>query len=400
MQFEEARDLFPGLQNKVFLDAACVSLIPRTAKEKIIEFLDMALECPSPDASLHHIAMDTWRSQANGEAARLFNVDPTRIALIESTTHGLNTAANAIGFCEGDEVLIVDTEFLQVAIPFSKKEEEGKLKIVAVQTPPGGILTIESFEKKITKKTKAICVSSVQWCTGQRLPMRELGQLCRSRGIWLIVDGVHEAGALHVDLSDIDCDFYICGGHKWLNSPFGCGVMVMSRQALELSPSSFGYLALAEPDGGWGAFFRDPNQSPFRQYVFPKRAKTFEIAGTSNYPGAIGLLESLKIVNSIGSKRVEHRVTELALFLRLQLERMGIRVSSPSQQEALSGITIFQLFEDRDADLDALEKLLREKILVSIRYTSNLGGIRVSTHYFNNEDDILKLCSSIQRNCR
>lgn len=398
MQFEEARGLFPGTRNKTFLDAACVSLIPTTAKEKIAEFLEMALECPSPDASLHHIAMDLWRREANAEAARLFNVDLSRVALIESTTHGLNIAANAINFTGDDEVLILDTEFLQVAIPFSKKQEKGELKIVPVETPSHGNLTIELFAKKITKKTKAICVSSVQWCTGQRLPMHELSQLCRSRGIWLIVDGVHEAGALHVDLSQTGCDFYICGGHKWLNAPYGCGVMVMSRQALELCPSSFGYLALAEPQGGWGAFFRDPSQSPFRDYAFPRTAKSFEIAGTSNYPGAIGLLESLKIVNAIGSKKVEHRVIELARFLRAELLRMGLSVLSPSLEGSQSGITIFRLFEDKDADLKALQQLLKERILVSIRYTSNHGGIRVSTHYFNNEEDILKLCSSIQRN--
>jgi cysteine desulfurase/selenocysteine lyase len=98
MDFVEARKLFPGLNNKVFLDAACVSLIPITAKKEIHKFLDMALECPSRDASLHHIEMDIWRRNICVEAAKLFNVHIDRVALIESTTQGLNIAVNSIPY--------------------------------------------------------------------------------------------------------------------------------------------------------------------------------------------------------------------------------------------------------------------------------------------------------------
>src|SRR5436853_6705406 len=82
-------------------------------------------------------------------------------------------------------------------------------------------------------------------------------------------------------------DFLIAGGHKWLNSPFGCSINFLSDRVLaELAPNSYGYLALSEPTGGWGEYFRTPEITPFREYTFPRVAKTFEIAGTSNYPGA------------------------------------------------------------------------------------------------------------------
>lgn len=395
MPFKKARMLFKGLQDKIFLDAACVSLIPNTAQQEIVKFLEMAAVCPFRDASEHHMAMDSWRTNTVHEACKLFNVAPKRMALIESTTHGLNIAANAIPFRPGDEVLIADTEFLQVAIPFAKMQIGNRLKIVPMVTPDNFQLDMHTIRQSISPKTKAICVTSVQWCTGFRLPMQELGELCRKKGIWLIVDGVHEAGALQVDLTERYCDFYITGGHKWLNAPYGCGLMVMSPRALELAPPGHGYLALQEPEGGWGAYFKDPEQSPYREFNFDKTAKTFEIGGTSNYPGAIGLAESLKIVNQIGIAKVESRVLELATLLQNELRRMHFKVISPLHKESQSGITVFQAGESKEQNEQMLHKLLDKKILVSMRYTSGKGGIRVSTHYYNHEEDIYSLCRAL-----
>jgi cysteine desulfurase / selenocysteine lyase len=397
MNFQEARKLYPGLKDKVFLDAACVSLIPQTAKQEIENFLQMALECPARDASFHHIAMDTWRQKTVLETAKLFNVEENRIALVESTTHGLNIAASCIPFEENDEILIIDTEFLQVAIPFSKKEEQHQLKIVAVEGSQDKSVDLPMLLEKVSKKTKAICISSVQWCSGYRFSMQELGDFCRERGIWLIVDAVHEAGVLSIDATKRYADFLITGGHKWLNAPFGCGIMILSSRALQLSPTSYGYLALEEPTGGWGAFFQDPTQTPFRQYNYPKTAKQFEISGTSNYPGAIGLRETIKIVNQLSVSKVEEYVLSLGQFLQKELTKLNFKIVSSKDPKHQSAITVFRAFDDPDKDRMLLEKLLDEKIFASIRYTANRGGIRISTHYYNNQEDILKLCHTIKK---
>ena len=395
MRIEDARALFVGLKDKVFLDAACVSLAPLSTKTEVMKFIDMTLHCDQLDASAHHIAMDNWRQEAANEAALLFKAPREQVALIESTTHGLNIAANAIPWERGDEVIIADTEFLQVAIPFCKKEEQGLLKVVALETSPEGF-SLDSLIKKITPRTKAVCISSVQWCTGERLPMKDLGELCRERGIWLIIDGVQEAGALDVDLSTRPCDFYIAGGHKWLNAPYGCGVMVFSKRALELKPSGYGYLSLAAPSGGWGSYFQNPDQTPFRKYEFARAAQSFETSGTSNYPGAIALGESIKILNAIGSKKVEEHVLHLARFLRQELQKLKVQIVSPELEASHSGITMFRVSANAKDQVALLDRLLEKRIFLSVRYTANRGGIRASTHYFNNEEDILRLIIALK----
>jgi len=395
---KQVQPLFPGLAGKTFLDAACVSLTPQSAADGIRTFLDMALNCTAQDASFHHIAMDEMRQEALDEGAALLNAPLKQIALVESTTHGLNIAANAIPLSKGDNILIADTEYLQVPIPWAKKCETHGVEIKPVKSGEGGALPVDLFLQAVDARTRVICVSSVQWCTGYRVDMKLLGEFCREKGIWLVVDAIQEVGVMSVDLATQYADFYIAGGHKWLNAPFGCGLMYVSERVLnELQPNAYGYLALHAPEDGWGEYFRTPSISPYRPYNFPREAKTFEIAGTSNYPGAVGLGKSLKLVNQLGITAIEQHVRGLIQLLRQELKELGARLVSPEDSHHHSGITVFNLADTRDGDLAILENVLKDKVYISMRYTSGVGGIRVSTHYFNSEADIHRLAEALRK---
>ena len=397
MNVEKARDSFPGVRNKVFLDAAAVSLTPIEAREGIESFLNLAVSGDAPDASRLHLAMDNLRHEALAEAAKLLSTPQSNIALIESTSHGLNIAANAIPMERGDNVLIADTEYLQVPIPWAAKQESQGVEIKPVHSQ-GGMLTPDDFERAMDSRTRVVCVSSVQWCSGFRMDIRTLGEICRARGIWLVVDAIQEMGAMAIDLSQQYADFVIAGGHKWLNAPFGCGIMFVGDRALaELEPASHGYLALEDPESGWGAYFQTPEITPYREFTFPRVAKTFEIAGTSNYPGAVGFGKSLKLLNAVGIQNAERHIRTLTDLLHDELEKAGARLVSSRDPAHRSGITSFRRHDDPAADLALLNKILDQRILISIRYTSHVGGLRASTHYFNNQDDILQLAEAVRR---
>ena len=79
---EEIRPWFPGTHDKVFLDAACVSLAPLQAAEAIEQFLVSAMRCPHDSATTHHLVMDAAREVARQEAAHLFNTSLAEIALV------------------------------------------------------------------------------------------------------------------------------------------------------------------------------------------------------------------------------------------------------------------------------------------------------------------------------
>jgi len=93
MDSNTARAEFPGLRDKVFLDAACCSLAPKIAVESIREFLALAMNCPLNSSTDHHMFMDEMRAKTRPAVARLIHAHEDEIALVESTTHGLALAA-------------------------------------------------------------------------------------------------------------------------------------------------------------------------------------------------------------------------------------------------------------------------------------------------------------------
>jgi cysteine desulfurase/selenocysteine lyase len=392
MEIAEARSHFPGLVGKTFLDAACVGLPPVESKLAIERFLDRAVTCPDRDASIHHIGLDEMRGTAVREAARLLEAEPDEIALVESTTHGLNVIAAAIPFEPHENVVICDLEFLQVAIPWLKLAERGGLREVRLVRNRDGAVPVEAFAEHVDDDTRAVVVSSVQWTNGYATDLVALAELCRAHDALLVVDAIQQLGATCLSVRETPADVVIAGGHKWLNAPFGCGILYVRRSTLpQLRMPSWGYLGLEPPEGGWGRYFSTPATTPVRIYDFPTTAKSLEINGTSNYPGAVGLGASLELVNAIGIRRIEQHVLELTDRLHAELPGLGVRLVTRPEREARSGITTFEV-SDRESENDAfLQALLDERVYVAMRYTSGVGGIRVSTHLFNDHGDVDRL---------
>jgi cysteine desulfurase/selenocysteine lyase len=392
MEIAEARHHFPGLQGKTFLDAACVGLAPVEAKLAIEGFLDRSVSCSDRDASAHHIALDEMRGTAVREGARLLDAEPDEIALVESTTHGLNVIASAIPFAPHENVVICDLEFLQVAIPWLKLAERGALGEVRLVRNRDGAVPVEAFAEHVDDNTRAVVVSSVQWTNGYAVDLFGLAELCRAHGALLVVDAIQQLGATALSVRDTPADIVVAGGHKWLNAPFGCGLLYVRRSTLpELRMPSWGYLGLDAPEGGWGRYFATRNTTPVRIYDFPTTAKSLEINGTANYPGAVGLGASLELVNGLGIGAIQEHVVSLTDRLHEELPALGVRVVTRPEPEVRSGITTFEV-SDRESENEAfVQALLDERVYVAMRYTSGVGGIRISTHFFNDHADLDRL---------
>jgi cysteine desulfurase/selenocysteine lyase len=395
MDIQAIRKQFPGLKDKVFLDAACVSLAPLCAVEAVQGFLKIAAECPARSSTHHHILMDEMRTDARKEAARLISAAEEEIAIVESTTYGLSVAADAIPLSRGDEVLICDLEYLQVAVPWSQKQDSEGIRLAMVPNS-GGIVTVDDIAARLTEKTKVLAISSVQWSSGFRANLSALSSLCRERNIWLVVDAVQHLGGMPLDVRETPVDILACGGHKWLNSPFGAGLLYIRKSRLpELKKLTAGYLSLETPEGGWETYFQTPSISPLREYSFVDEARRYEVGGTANYPGAVGLAASLKMINGIGPDNIAAHILELTDSLIEGLGTMGIEVVTPAEKRYRSGIVTFSI-GSVEHNLALMNHLLNHRVLVSVRYTSGVGGVRVSCHFFNSKDDLARLLSRVE----
>ena len=390
-----ARQFFPGLADIVFLDAACVSLASKPATEAIQRFLDLALLCPLDSSTHHHIFMDEMRSAARPAAARLINSHEDEIALVESTTHGLTIAADALPLVKGDRVLMSDLEFMEVAVPWVQKKKDG----IEIDVVPNynGEARAADFAARLTAHTKVIAISAVQWTNGYRCDLEALSKLCRDRGIWLVVDAIQQLGAVPIDVQKTPVDILACGGHKWLNSPFGCGFLYINRNLLpRLNPTVAGYLSVETPPGGWGEYFQTPSITPVKDYAFTSTARRYEGGGTANYPGAVGLNAALELIQQLGQQNIATHILELTDQLIAGLGHLPLTVVTPRSRENRAGIVTFSV-GSAEQNVKVMQALQEKRILVSVRYTSQVGGIRVSCHFYNSADDIDRLLTALKQ---
>jgi cysteine desulfurase / selenocysteine lyase len=390
MTIDQVRQQFPALATQTFLDSACVSLAPERTTRKLGEFLEMVATCPSGSSTQHHIDMDRMRSAARPQIAKLINAGDDDIALVESTTHGLNLVADAIPLERGDRVLLCDLEFLEVALPWIQKRREIGIEIDVVRSRKG-MISVEDIEPMIGPRTRVLAISSVQWSNGFRCDLDTISRLCRDSNVFLIVDAIQQIGAIPLDVQRTPVDALACGGHKWLLSPFGCGFLYLSPEfRAKVKPPLAGYLSVAEPENGWDTYFETPSITPVNDYEFVDNARSWETGGTANYPGAIAIAEGVALINEIGIGNIAEHVLSLTDQLIDSLQREQIEIVTPIERRYRSGIVTLTL-DTPDDNAALLAFLQQRKVLVSLRYTSNVGGIRVACHLFNNRDDVDRL---------
>lgn len=389
IDFEKIRkEEWPVLETMTFLDAACVSFAPQRTVKAVKAFADMTAVQEEANSSAHHIAMDSLRHKAYDEAAKLLNADPEEIALVESTSHGLNIAAQGIELQDGDNIITTNLEFIQVALPWCVMRKDKNIDIRVCKTEDNRF-TAKDFAALVDDKTKLIVMSTLEWCNGWQTDLKELGDYCKEKGVYLVVDAVQQLGVTKIDTKACHIDILTAGGHKWLNSPYGTGVLYVNKETLpKLKQSYAGYLNTTVPEGGWGAYWENPAAPSVNNWTFDNTARKFEIGGTSNYTGAIALGESLALVNEIGIEKIEKRVREIAVYCMDRIEEIGGTLITHRDPGHFGGIVIARLYDDLDVDRMILKKLHARRIFIAQRFTDFIGGFRISCQYFNNEKDI------------
>lgn len=390
------RDEWPVLSTMTFLDAACVSFAPQRTVRALKDFADFSARQDEENSSAHHIAMDAKRNKAYREAARLLNADPEEIAIVESTSHGLNIAAAGIQLADGDNIITTNLEFIQVALPWCAMRHEKDIEIRVAKTRDSRF-TAKDFEALCDERTRILLLSSVEWCNGWKMDLKEIGDMCKARGIFLVVDAVQQMGVSKLDTKSFHVDIMTAGGHKWLNSPFGAGVLYINKETLpKLKPVYLGYLNTQVPEGGWGAYWENPAAASVNDWKYDMTARKFEIGGTSNYPGAIALGETLELVNELGVENIEARIFDISTYCMDELEKIGGSLITHRDPEHRSGIVIARLYEDLAVERWILKELHARKVFIAQRFTDYVGGFRISCQYFNNHEDIDRMIEAMK----
>ena len=388
---------FPGSTQQVYLNAAGVGLPPRSALEAVQRATTLLGQGPADlGYKAYYRAIGDSSAKAKEEAARLLKVTPAEIAFIDDTTMGLNIALAAIPFTPGDNIVLCDLEYPQVAISAAHPQRHLGVE-VRVARHRDGTVTVDDYAELIDDHTRLLLVSSVQWINGLRMDLAAFSQLAEERDCFLVVDAIQQLGAIPLDLSRLRVDFLAAGAQKWLNAPFGAGLLYIRAGVQEkVRPGlAHGLFALAEPTGGWVRYLGDPSLTPFLSLPPAPDARRFEIHGMPKTLGTAGLAASLAYVNGLDSQAVTEHILALGDFLIEGLKRRGIKVWTPTAPHLRSGIVTCEPFPDAEQVHRLTQALEAKRIYPTVRYCSGVGGMRVSIHYYTSREDLEALLAAM-----
>ncbi len=394
---EAIRADFPGTAQQVYLNTAGVGLPPQAALDAVQQAA-LLIGCGPADMGYkaYYHALGNPSVQAKAEAARLLHATPQEIAFIDDTTMGLNIALAAIPFSPGDNLVLCDLEYPQVAISAAYPQHRHDLE-VRVAHHRSGIVTVDDYVKLMDARTRVLLVSSVQWINGLRMDLAAFSQVAQERGCFLVVDAIQQLGALPLDLSQLRVDFLAAGAQKWLTAPFGTGLLYVRTGVLDqVQPGlAHGLFAYAEPKVGWAKYLGDPSLTPFVSLPLAPDARRFEIHGMPKTLGTAGLAASLAYVNGLDTAAATQHILTLGDFLIEQLQRRGIKVWTPQPHHLRSGIVTCEPFPEAERVHQLTLELEKQRIYPTVRYCSGVGGLRVSIHYYTSRDDIEALLAGI-----
>lgn len=307
----------------IYLDSAATTFQkPPTVARAMTEALSTM---SSPGRGGHPLAMRAADTafQCRSELAALFNMkEPERVVFTTNATHGLNIAIKSL-VPRGGRVVVSGYEHNAVTRPLAALGAD----ISAADAPPFDRETaVAAFERLIVPGIDAVICNHVSNVFGCIQPIEAVAELCRDRGVPLIVDISQSAGILPLDMERLGAAFIAMPGHKGLYGPQGTGILLCGGDGLPA--------ALLE--GGTGSISLSQEMPDF----LPDRLE----AGTHNMPGIAGLLAGVRFVRRRGTDRIlRHeqmltRRTAECLRTRLRWRSLPRRRESSRQAFCLSAL--------------------------------------------------------------
>jgi isopenicillin-N epimerase len=168
------------------------------------------------------------RDSARAELAGYLGCAAEDLAFVQNATTGVNLAARSLDLRPGDEVLATGLEYgaCDLAWEWVCRRAGARYVRAPIQLPlrePSEVA--DALFAAATERTRAVFASHVASETGLVLPIDEIVERARARGLVTVVDGAHAPAQVHVDIAALGADFYAGNAHKWLGAPKGAGFL-------------------------------------------------------------------------------------------------------------------------------------------------------------------------------
>ena len=324
---------FPILQTKihnkplVYFDNAATTQKPKIVIDRIRDYYEN--ENANIHRGVHHLSQVATQDYENARSRIQKYIGAAKseeIIFTKGTTDGINLVASSFGALlkEGDEILISAMEHHSNIVPWQLLADSKKLQLKVIPIHKDGTLIMDAFDQLLSEKTKLVSITHISNTLGTINPIESIISKSHAVGAKVLIDGAQSIQHGDVDVSSLNCDFFVFSGHK-IFGPTGIGVLYGKEKLLEEMP----------PYQGGGDMIKNVS---FEKTTFNELPFKFE-AGTPNIIGGIALGTAIEYIESIDRKSAfdyEKTLLEYAEKELLKIEDVQVFGNSSEKTSLVS----------------------------------------------------------------
>ncbi len=366
INWAEVRAKFPVTSNSVYLNTAAAGPLAKSTAKAGAHYYEQMMN----DGDLH---WDSWlarREEVRAQVAAFINAEPEEIGFTTNTSSGMNLIVDVLE--KHGEVVSCDLEFPVTTIPWMHR----RIPVHFVKSV-GGVVRLQDIRAAMNTRTGIISMSYVQFSNGLRANLEELVSVKGNHA--LVINASQAAGVFEIDVRRMKIDALCTTGHKWMLSGYGSGFVYISKELQAAARQrTIGWLSVQDP-------YATRNDEVHLRHDVSARAEL----GCPHFAGVFALGASVELMQSIGISNIEARALELNRRLTTKLNEIGWSVLSPLDDEECRSAETLVAAEN---PAQVVNDLAVQKIFV----TEKPQGFRVSTAFFNNDDDIDRLVAALK----
>ena len=389
------RQDFPLLRENpiVYLDSAATVQRPDVVIEAEMEFYRKYNANPLRGLySLGIEATDRYEEARECVAKFIHAASAKEIIFTRNATESLNLVAYSYGLShlrEGDEIVVSILEHHSNQLPWRMVAEKTGAVVKYLECDRQGQILDADLQAAFSEKTKLVAVTQVSNVLGIKTPINKIAALAKKSGAVVVLDAAQSTPHMEVDVQKLGVDFLAFSGHK-LMAPMGIGVLYGRKELLsEMPPFLTG-----------GEMIQTVTRD---KVVYAQLPHKFE-AGTVNGAGAWALAAAIRYLQEVGYEQIQKQELLLTTQLMDGLKKVPhVQIQGSPDPKEHCGIVSFTIDgvhpHDVSSILDADGIAVRAGHHCAQPLMQQIGVMsttRASMYFYNTEEDIEKLLTSVQ----
>jgi selenocysteine lyase/cysteine desulfurase len=379
------RDMFSLTRNYIQLSTFLLASHPKPVSDEINKHRLAFDENPSDYWHQHFQTID---ADISASAARYMGGNGSQIALTDSTTMGLALVYSGLKLRPGQEILQTTHDHYSTDLSLAQRAKRtgASVRQFSLYEDAATVTTdslVANLTDNISRNTAVVAVTWVHSSTGVKLPIRAMADAIKSVNakrseqdkILFCVDGVHGFGIEDQDISQLGCDFFIAGTHKWIFGPRGTGLVWGNDQAWSRCEA-----VIPSFSGSYDVWLGGMNQDqvPIGEHMSP--------GGFHSFEHRWALPAAFELHLQLGKAQVQKRIHQLNTQTKQGLAKMPhVTLHTPMSTSLSSGLVCFDV--DGVAP-DTVVKRMHDKGIIMSSTPYRQSHPRFAPSLLNNENEI------------